>query len=457
MKLWTYLKSKMEQHPGQKICEAGAMMTFEEMIIYAENFGKKLQGIRCCAILCESEMAAGMALLGCFAAGVTAVPLSSRYGSVHCRKILDAICPDGCITDKGGELQILRDPAVPYKEPEDHPALIMCTSGTTGVPKGAMLTENNIIANVLDISKYFLIGAGDTILIARPLYHCAVLTGEFLTALVNGACIRFYSGGFNPMEILNLLQQYSITVLGGTPTLLSLMGRFKRREDCLKHIAVSGECMSLETGRGIARAFPEANIYHVYGLTEACPRVAYLPPHLFRTYGDCVGIPLSSVELKIVTEQGKPAEVNEIGMLWVKGPNVMAGYYNDRERTNLVIKDGWLCTGDLALFTESGLLKIIGRKDDLIIKGGMNIYPAEIESTLKSDPRVRELYVYGHCDAKLGMQIMLDIAGDFTDSAQVRTLCRELLPGYQMPARINLVWGLPKNGSGKIVRRGFYD
>lgn len=458
MKLWKHLKSKMQRNLRQEICENDAVMTYEDMIIFAEQFAIRLKGLKCCAIMCRSEMAASIALLSCFAAEVTAVPLSERYGDLHCKKILDAISPEAVITDMNGTFQILRIADASYEEPEARPALIMCTSGTTGVPKGAMLTETNVLTNVSDIALYFAMDSNDTILIARPLYHCAVLTGEFLTALIKGAKIRFYSGSFNPALLLELLSKHKITAFCGTPTLLSMMARFKRNDDrnSLKHICISGECMSLETGRYIADAFPNADIYHIYGLTEACPRVAYLPPPLFRENADCVGIPLRSVSIKVLSDTGKLAKPNEIGMLWVKGDNVMSGYYNDPMKTAEVLKDGWLCTGDLALITTKSLLKIMGRKDDLIIKAGMNIYPQEIEGALKTDPRVRELYVCGYKDEKLGMQIALNIVGDFLDVSEVKELCRSKLPAYEMPRKINLVDQLSKNGSGKIIRSGNY-
>ncbi len=454
MELWKYLKNKMQSNLRQEICENNASITFEEMIVFAEIFSKKLKSMKCCAILCQSEMAASMALLSCFAAQVTALPLSQRYGELHCNKIIDTVSPDAVITDQGGELHVIYIKDSVYVQPNVHPALIMCTSGTTGVPKGAMLTETNVITNVSDIALYFDMKKSDTILISRPLYHCAVLTGEFLTALVKGVKIRFYSGAFNPAIVLKMLKEYSITTFCGTPTLLSMMARFQRgQEDCLKHICVSGECMRLETGKRIAEAFPNAEIYHIYGLTEACPRVSYLPPSMFAQYADCVGLPLRSVFLKIISPDGQPADLNEVGTLWVKGDNVMAGYYNDPEKTSEVLKDGWLCTGDLAMFNESGLLKIKGREDDLIIKAGMNIYPQEVEEALKADSRVREVCVWGDTDRETGTQIVLNIAGDFADISAVKELCRVYLPAYQMPTKIHLMDELPKNGSGKIIRR----
>ncbi len=455
MRLWNFLRNKMLENPNQIVCESEAQMTYKEILVFAEIFSKKLRGVKCCAILCQSEMAASMALLSCFAAEVTALPLSQRYGELHCNKILDTIGPDATITDFDGELQVTLIKESLYKEPCVHPALIMCTSGTTGKSKGAMLSEKNIITNVSDIAEYFDICSSDSILISRPLYHCAVLTGEFLTALIKGTKIRFYSGTFNPAVVLKMLKDYDITAFCGTPTLLSMMARFKRKSyaDVLKHICISGECMSIETGLYIAKAFPDAEIYHIYGLTEACPRVAYLPPSKFKENADCVGVPLRSVSLKIVSADGGLVGKNEIGVLWVKGDNVMAGYYKNPQKTNEVLKDGWLCTGDLALFTDEGLLKIKGRNDDLIIKAGMNIYPQEIESALKLDYRVKDVFVRGYADDKLGEQIELNITGDFSNVSDVKDLCRTNLSAYQFPARINLLDEIPKNGSGKIIRR----
>ncbi len=453
MTLWEYLKSNMLRHPCQVVCENDAQMSFEDLVVWAEVFAKKLTGLRCCAIHCHSEMAAAMSLLACFAAQVTAVPLSQRYGAVHCQKILETISPDGIITDTDGYLHVLQITDAQYIPPKKHPALIMCTSGTTGKPKGVMLSEKNLITNVTDISVYFAIKKTDTILITRPLYHCAVLSGEFLTALIKGTQIRFLSEAFNPSKALSLIQQYHITAFCGTPTLLSMMSRFKRDTDTttLQHICISGECMDAETGLRIHAAFSPCNIYHVYGLTEASPRVSYLPPELFTSYPDYVGIPLSSVSLKIINQNGFPCRANEPGLLWIKGNNTMIGYYRGPDRTAKTIKDGWLCTGDMAFFNEKGLLKILGRSDNLIIRAGMNIYPAEIETAIKKDPRVKEVLVYGF-DNRFGKQIGMKIAGNFASVEEARELCKKTLPPLQLPTTIELLNELPKNQSGKISR-----
>ena len=130
----------------------------------------------------------------------------------------------------------------------------------------------------------------------------------------------------------------------------------------------------------------------------------------------------------------------------------MLGYYQDEANTNRVLKDGWLCTGDIATINEANFLKIKGRNDDLIIKSGMNIYPAEIEAAIKSDPKVKEVLVYG-VDTRLGMQIGMKISGEFSTVEEVKKLCLEYLPAFQIPTQIEIVTEIPKNGSGKIIRK----
>lgn len=459
MMLWDKIKTAMLEKPTQMIAENNAVMTFEEAVVYAEMFAKKIGNEKSCAILCGSEMAGSLALLACFAAEVTAIPLSVRYGQAHSDKIIEAIDPTAIITDFDGELKIIRISNSEYIEPDEHPALIMCTSGTTGKPKGVMLSERNILANVFDICAYFNVTGDDTILISRPLYHCAVITGEFILSLMKGAAIRFYSEKFNPNNLLNIFADKGVTVFCGTPTMIELMARYKKEGmSCpLRKISISGEKLSSPSANLILKKFYPAEIFYVYGLTEACPRVSYLPPYLFNRYSSTVGFPLKSVSLKIVKDDGSIANSNERGILWVKGDNVMIGYYNDLELTAKVKKDGWLCTGDIASFGPYDLLNIYGRKDNLIIRAGMNIYPEEIEEALKSDSRVREVLVYGIDKSGTSMQIGMKITGDFCNIQEVRELCQKLLPPYQIPSRFELLDEMPKNGSGKIIRSKCYD
>lgn len=454
--LWQYIKEKMLEHPRQTMTEKGGGMNFEDLVVYAESFERQLRGKKCCAIYCSSEMVTGMALLACFAAEVTALPLSLRYGEAHCKKILNTISPDCIITDSNGDIRVYDISASSYIEPDVHPALIMCTSGTTGTPKGAMLTETNILTNLKDICKYFKVSSEDKFLIARPLYHCAVLTGEFLTALATGAEIIFCSEKFDPMGLIKILKKELVTVFGATPSLYNVLSRLVRDslDMHLTKIVISGECMSDAVGKRIRSAFPNAEIYHVYGMTEASPRIAYLPPDEFDDTPDYVGIPLASLEAKILDDNGNEVGTGENGILYIKGDSVMAGYYNAPELTNKVLRDGWLRTGDIASINAHGRIKIKGRSDDMIIRAGMNIYPQEIEAEVKKDSRTKEVLVYGKYDEKRGsMQVAMKISGDFKSEKEVKDMCITLLPSFQVPEIIEIVDSLEKNGSGKIVRK----
>lgn len=225
--LWNFIKSGMLRHPGSRLSEGDWSCTFAEAAAAAEHLAAQLPPGKY-AVRCASELNAGLALLACFAAGVTAIPLSERYGEVHCGRILSLTEPDYLLTDADGRIRAVPC-AVPGGRasgaPDADPALIMCTSGTTGTPKGAMIGAENLLANLSDIDRYFDLRCTDRILIARPLYHCAVLTGEFLISLMRGTQIRFYSEAMNPAALAEEIVKEKITVLCGTPTLFSLLSR----------------------------------------------------------------------------------------------------------------------------------------------------------------------------------------------------------------------------------------
>ena len=453
MKLWEYLQEHMLRFPDQTVGEGAASMTYEELVVFARSFARHLRGETRCAIYCRSEMAAAMALLACFAAGVTAVPLPARYGAVYCRKLLKKATPGCVIMDQADRLTVYSVEKAGGETLPEPPALLLCTSGTTGEPKAIRLSEANVVANVRDIAAYFDVGRQDSLLIARPLYHGAVLVGEFLLSLVKGVRVVFDSAPFNPRGLLTKLQSEHITTLCQTPTLATMMTRFLQPGESppLRNLVLSGECMSAAVGRRLRRAFPKARIYHVYGLTEAGPRVSFLPPEHFDEAPDRVGIPLASVRLQIRDRRGTPVPVGRVGELWVKSPAVMQGYDGDPELTARTLRDGWLRTGDLASLDERGWLKIHGRRDDLILRAGMNIYPQEIEAALKKDPRTREVLAYGQ-KTKSGVRLALKIAGDFQNVDEVKALCVKCLPPFQVPAAIELLDALPKTAFGKVRR-----
>lgn len=437
--LYEYLKREMLKHPYQTISDESLTITYLDLLNYAETFGKTLTEQKY-GILCKSELTTVKALFACLYAQKIAVLMSERYGELHNKKIIETACLSYLITDNG--VQKIRED-VPETEDLTDVALIMCTSGTTGTPKGAMITEENLLTNLEDISKYFAIDTSDHILIARPLYHCAVLTGEFFISLIKGLKITFLSDGFVPVNILKCAKEKGITVLCGTPTLmyhLSVMNVRSSASLNLRIIAVSGECMTKTAAKKIRQAFPHTDIYNVYGLTEASPRVCYLPPEHFDEHPLSVGVPLASLKAKIEGDE-----------LLISGNSIMKGYYKNPEVTSKVLKDGWLHTGDIAEMDEAGRITIKCRKDNMIIRSGMNIYPQEIESALKVNKHILDVMAFGNKEDTVSEKIHLHVVTELSKS-EVYAICKSNLPSFQLPDVIEIVSEIPKNASGKILR-----
>lgn len=457
MKLWEVIKKHLIKQKDKTFREADRVYHYDEILLKAEKLAEKLT-YPCYGILCSSELNSSIALLACLAAESIAIPLSHRYGEAHCRRIIDcATLRYLIVDDESGEIAVAQISDNDFKMPEGQkPSLIMFTSGTTGSPKGAMISQENLLCNLYDIHKYFNISSKDTILISRPLYHCAVLTGEFLISILCGLDIVFYSGNFNPYALCQTIGKYQITVAAGTPTLFYHAAQMEKRlHKCssLRVIVTSGECMTPTVATSIRSAFKNVHIYNVYGLTEASPRVSYLPPPLFNEFCTSVGFPLASLQVKILSKEGDEVAPGVDGELVVKGDSVMIGYYNDEEMTARRICDGWLYTGDIASMTEEGLITIKCRKDNMIIKAGINIYPQEIENAIKQCDGVSEAYVYADKDTQGRTIIHLMAEGSDIDEFAIAKYCRKHLPTYEVPDDIRIVDEIPKNGSGKIIRK----
>lgn len=436
--LYDCIKKRLQAYPDNYLCEGGRKITFGQLLEHAEMLGSQLAELKY-GIMCKSELNTAKAILACLSASKTAILLSEKYGLKHSDKIIEAAKITHLITDEG----VCRI-GVNAEEAEDltEIAFIMFTSGTTGVPKGSMISYENILANLLDIDQYFKLTEKTNILISRPLYHCAVLTGEFLTAIYKGLNIYFSDDIFNPLQLYNTIIENKINVMCGTPTFFSHLCRFIRRQNqtlSISVIACSGECMTETVANKMRDCFSNALIYNVYGLTEASPRVSYLPPEWFDGFSTSVGVFLGSVEGKIVNNE-----------LLIKGKSIMRGYYNDSDQTAKELTDGWLHTGDYAEI-RNGLLYIKGRKDNLIIRGGMNIYPQEIENAVKKDKRIIEAYAFWVRD-KFGQKIHLVVEAFECTKKDVYDICLEQLPQYQMPDIIEITERIARNASGKVIR-----
>jgi len=437
--LYEYIRERMLKHPNQVISNENKKHTYADVISQAEALGEKLVEEKY-GILCDSDLDTAISLLACLYARKTAVILSRKYGESHLQRIIETIHLSYILTQNG---VVKISESGTEKEDLSDVALIMCTSGTTGKPKGVMLTEDNLFANLSDIEKYFRIDESDHILIARPLYHCAVLTGELLISLIKGLRISFFEEGFIPYKLLSSARKKGVTVLCGTPTLLYHLSSINVKSQTplsLRIIAVSGECMTEKAANIIKKAFTETFIYHVYGLTEASPRALYLPPDEFDQNPLSVGVPLDSLEAKIADNE-----------LLLKGKSIMKGYYNNPMETSNVLRDGWLHTGDLAEINDNGRFFIKGRRDSMIIRSGMNIYPSEIENAIKQDERISDALVYGIKKDVVGEKIYIKVV-TFLNKAEVFDLCKKFLSTYQFPDEIEIVSEIPRNASGKVIR-----
>ncbi|MCR5803683.1 MAG: acyl--CoA ligase [Clostridia bacterium] len=479
--LWSFIEKCLKSHPDSLIEEYNSeQYTYETMLHNIESHANVLKGHdlsqQKCVIICEKNIKCLEAMLFCWKVGMIPIPVSLHYGIEHCNKIISVTVPNYILVDTD-ELELETEiPVLPIeyfalhcseeyeKDPElSDIELMMCTSGTTGLPKSSMFTGEAIETNTYAITHYFPLSDKERILIARPLYHCAVLVGEVLTALCVGANILFYSKKFNPLILSKLIKNDNITAMCGTPTLL------KGVVDCTKDktvlekihiIAMSGEYLLPEYAEYIAKYFSSAKIYNVYGLTEAGPRVAYLNHDLFRTHAQAVGKPIEGVEVKVSScnaaydDKVTPLPENEVGNVWVKTPCIMKGYYREKRMTEARMNGEWFNTGDLGCIRD-GLLYIIGRSDDMIIKAGMNIYPREIEIKMLELPEIAEAMVYG--DFVGGVeQIFSDIvihgeSSQITEQS-IKTKLIDVIPGYMLPYKINIVEQLPRNASGKVVR-----
>ncbi|MCI8472293.1 MAG: acyl--CoA ligase [Clostridiales bacterium] len=478
--MWSFVENCLRRYPDAKIISDTRILFYreilDEVVIHGENLKSALKPRAKCGILCDSGLNAAMAILACWYADMIAIPLSKNYGQDHCNKIISLTDPDILLTDNDDCLYRYTynlkqkvffgksDDINPESELNDI-ALIMCTSGTTGNPKGAMITKDGLQKNVKAIAQYFDINDTDTILIARPLYHCAVLTGEFLISLIKGVNIAFLDEAYNPVNVISYMIKCNATTICGTPTLLNHISRLIKlncRENSIKKMAISGECLSSGIAKNIRDVFPNADIYSIYGLTEASPRVSYLPPADFDKYSESVGIPIDGVKVKIIDVQtGGDLPANSRGLVMISSPSLMKGYYNDQSLTQKTIVNGWLNTHDIGYKDENGYLYILGRADDMIIKAGMNIYPREIENAINKLPEISECLAYGR-KGSLGEDIIIDIVLS-KESIQITkkdlmVKFKQVLSPYLMPSNINIVDTIPRNASGKLIRsKRFHD
>jgi len=341
---------------------------------------------------------------------------------------------------------------------DDDLAAIMYTSGTTGHPKGVMLSHRNIYSNVCSILDYLQLDHTDRVMNVLPFYY-SYGNSVLHTHLAAGASIILENSMLYPRRVMERLVELEATGFSGVPSTYSLLLNRIRLDDfdlsSLRYLTQAGGAMSADSVRRLRKLVPGAIFFVMYGQTEASARLSYLPPEKFEEKAGSVGIPVSGVKLEIRSEQGELMPTGETGEIWAAGDNIMQGYWSDPEMTATVLADGWLKTGDLAYQDEDGYFYLAGRSSDMIKSGAHRISPGDIEEVLLELDGIEEAAAIGIDDELLGQVIKAVVVltpGSELDRRAVLAHCRKNLASYKIPKLVEFVDQLPKTASGKIMR-----
>ena len=340
----------------------------------------------------------------------------------------------------------------------DDTAVILYTSGTTGKPKGAELTHANLINNTDVSTRLFGLGPDDVVLGALPLFHAFGQTCGLNAAIRAGASLALVPR-FNPTKVLETIERLGVTVFEGVPTMYAALLHDAERDSFDVHtlrVSVSGgAALAVEILHAFEKAFG-CVILEGYGLSETSPVACFNHPDRLRKPGS-IGTPIEGVEMRLVDDARNEVAPGEPGEVAIRGHNVMKGYWNRPGATaDAIDADGWFYSGDIARIDEDGCFFIVDRKKELIIRGGYNVYPREIEEVLYEHPAVREAAVVGIAHAELGEEVGAAVAlksGSDVDPSELREFVKERVAAYKYPRRVWFVDELPKGPTGKILKR----
>jgi long-chain acyl-CoA synthetase len=338
-------------------------------------------------------------------------------------------------------------------------AVVLHTSGTTGTPKGAELTHGSLGSNQDVVARQLLkLTDDDVVLACLPLFHVFGMTCAMNAAIAAGAGLSLIAR-FDPSKAIERIRRDRVTVLEAVPTmytaLLSVADQFSSDATASLRTCVSGgAALPVAVLNDFEKTF-DAIILEGYGLSETSPAATFNHPDAERRPGS-IGTPIEGVQLRLVDEGGNEVPSGSPGEIQVKGPNVMKGYWNLPEATEASIKDGWFSTGDIAVVDEDGYYWIVDRKKDLIIRGGYNVYPREIEEVLHEHPAVAQVAVIGIAHDSLGEEVGAAVvlkAGLSAAAEELRQFVKARVAAYKYPRRIWFVDSLPTGPTGKLLRR----
>lgn len=356
----------------------------------------------------------------------------------------DALCAAAAPTPPPGEAH------------GDDLLFIMYTSGTTGTPKGAVHTHETMMWASLTINLTTDMRHGDRYLQVMPLFHVGALTPA--TSMLHRGGTLIVMRTFDPARVFEVIERERISLGLVVPAMLQFMwGQPSRTTHDLSSLrwlmsgasALPGSMLEQYASMGIG-------LYQVYGLTETCGPACLISPERAAERPGSTGLAFFHTEVRVVDEAGQDVAPGEVGEVWIRGAHVMKGYWNQPEATAEVLRDGWLLSGDLARVDEDGFVYICDRKKDMILSGGENIYPAEVEHVLITHPAIAEAAVIGQPSSKWGespLAIVVLAPGEALGEGDVIAHCRGRLAAYKVPRRVAFTDALPRNPSGKVLKK----
>jgi long-chain acyl-CoA synthetase len=341
---------------------------------------------------------------------------------------------------------------------DEDTAVILYTSGTTGQPKGAELTHGNLISNT-EVSRNDIVQASpdDVIFGGLPLFHVFGQTVALNVAVAAGACLTLLPR-FDAEHALRIIASHRVSVFEGVPTMYVALLHQPDRADydtsALRTCISGGAALPVEVLRGFEEAFG-VPVLEGYGLSETSPVASFNLPGRERKPGS-IGTPIRDVQMRLVDDEGHEVPLGEVGEIAIRGPNVMKGYWQRPEATAEAIREGWFHSGDLARVDPDGYFYIVDRKKDLIIRGGYNVYPREIEEVLYEHPAVAEAAVIGLPHPSLGEEVGAAVAlkpDAAVTAEELRNYVKGQVAAYKYPRHVWIVDALPKGATGKIQKR----
>jgi acyl-CoA synthetase (AMP-forming)/AMP-acid ligase II len=345
------------------------------------------------------------------------------------------------------------------------PALIMYTSGTTGRPKGAVLTYLNLLMQTLTRARNTRQGiADDVVLLASPLFHIAGLGALIPSLLLGHTVVLAAEGSFDPAATLDLIEAQGVTTVFLVPTqwqALCEQADIAGRDLKLRYISWGASPALPSTLEAMAGAFPDVPMVATFGQTEMSPITCALSgEEAVRKLGS-VGRPVATVDIRIVDEQMNDVGPGQVGEIVYRGPGMMSGYWNNAEATAESLHGGWFHSGDLVRSDEEGFVYVVDRKKDMIISGGENIYSAEVEDVIQSHPKVRDVAVVGvphpvWVETPAAIIVAADPA-DPPTSVEIVDWVRSRLASYKKPTIVEMVDALPRNAAGKVLKRALRE